>query len=114
SDNADRALTYSMAIYNDAHKLDRCVEVGERILKEYPETVFGLKVRFILAKSYEKTANFEKSANMYEEFIAKYDEMAGAKAINADAIKEWLKKEAKEHEKDKKTAAAAKPAEKKA
>lgn len=77
SDNADRALTYAMIIFDDALKLDRGVEVGERILKEYAESAFELKVRFTLAKFYERMADFKKSASMYEAFIEAYDEASG-------------------------------------
>lgn len=108
SDNADRALTYSMVIFQDANEIDRGIEAGERVLKEYPATVFDLKVKYALAFFYEKTANFEKSAAMYEDFIATYDAAAGAKAINIDNIKDLLKKEKEQKDKEAKGKPAAK------
>jgi tetratricopeptide (TPR) repeat protein len=109
SENADRALTYSMIIFQDANEIDRGIEAGERVLKEYPTTIFDLKVKYALAFFYEKTANFEKSAAMYEDFIATYDAAAGAKAINIDNIKDLLKKEKEQKDKEAK-AAKGKPA----
>lgn len=95
SDNADRALTYAMIIFQDASQLDRGIETGERVLKEYPGSPFELKVRYTLASFYEKIADFRRSAEMYEAFIAAYDEAAGTKAIGYENIKELLKKEQK-------------------
>jgi cellulose synthase operon protein C len=79
SDNADRALTYAMIIFQDAQQLDRGIEVGERVLAEYPESGFELKVRFTLAKFYEQTAQFPKSAEMYLAFIDETDLATGEK-----------------------------------
>ncbi|MHB8872682.1 MAG: tetratricopeptide repeat protein, partial [Myxococcaceae bacterium] len=93
SENADRALTYSMVIFQDANQIDRGIESGERVLKEYPGCQFELKVRYTLANFYEKVADFQKSAEMYEAFIASYDEAAGPKAVGYENIKELLKKE---------------------
>ena len=100
SENADRALTSSMFIFQEANEIDRGIEAGERVLKEYPTTVFDMKVKYALAVFYEKTANFEKSATYYEDFIATYDAAAGAKAINIDNIKDLLKKEKEAKEKE--------------
>ncbi|MFL5321483.1 MAG: tetratricopeptide repeat protein, partial [Myxococcaceae bacterium] len=52
SDNADRALTYAMIIFQEANQIDRGVEAGERVLKEYPGSVFELKTRYTLAVFY--------------------------------------------------------------
>ena len=93
SDNADRALTYSMIIFQDANELDRSIGSGERVLKEYPGSNFELKARYSLGKLYEKIADFEKSACMYEDFVAAYDDWAGPKALGYDNIKDQLKKE---------------------
>ncbi len=110
SQNADRALTYSMIIFQDANQLDRGITTGERVLKEYPGTAFELKTRYTLANFYEKIADFQKSADMYESFIAAYDEAAGAKAVGFENLKELRKaqeKAAKDAAKGKKGAAAA-------
>ncbi|KFE69937.1 tetratricopeptide repeat protein [Hyalangium minutum] len=77
SENADRALTYAMIIFQEAAELDRGVEAGERVLQEYPDSVFDLKVRYTLAGFYEKMAEFKKAAEAYEAFVAAYDEAAG-------------------------------------
>lgn len=95
SDNADRALTYAMIIFDDALQLDRGAEVGERVLKEYAESVFELKVRYTLAKFYERMADFQKSASMYEAFIAAYDEASGKGPKNAKTAKKVRAKKAK-------------------
>ncbi|MGQ0505315.1 MAG: tetratricopeptide repeat protein [Myxococcaceae bacterium] len=95
SQNADRALTYAMIIYQDANQLDRGIAAGERVLKEYPGSAFDLKVRYTLANFYEKIADFRKSAEMYEAFIAAYDAAAGAKAVGLDNLKDLRKSEDK-------------------
>lgn len=105
SDNADRALTYAMIIFQAANQLDRGIEQGERVLKEYADSQFELKVRYTLANFYEKIADFQRSAEMYEAFIDAYDQAAGAKAIGYENIKDQLKAKAK--------AKVAKPAAKK-
>jgi len=88
SENADRALTYAMIIFQEAAELDRGVEAGERVLREYPDSVFALKVRYTLANFYEQMAQFRKSAEMYEEFVQAYDTartegLGGKKAAGA-------------------------------
>jgi tetratricopeptide (TPR) repeat protein len=107
SDNADRALAYAMLIFKDANQIDRGIHTGQRLLKEYPESPFELKARFTLAKFYEQTADFEKSARMYEDFIAAYDEATDGKDLPAD-----LKKERERAQKGKKAPAKAAKAEK--
>lgn len=110
SKNADRALTYAMVIAQEANQLDKAIEAGERVLKEYPGTNFELKVRYALANFYEKIADFQKSAEMYEAFIAAYDAWAGPKALGYENVKELLKKEAEAAAKAAKTAKTAKAA----
>ena len=100
SENADRALTYAMIIAQEANQLDKAIAIGERVLKEYPMSAFDLKVKYKLAYLYEKMANFEKSAQMYENFVATYDLAAGDKAIGYENIKDLLKKEKEAREKE--------------
>jgi len=95
SDNADRALTLAMFVFQDANQVDRGVQVGERVLAEYPGTQYELKVRHTLAVFYEKLADFQKSAEMYESFIALYDLLKDPK--KAEELK---KAEAKKEKKD--------------
>jgi len=100
SKNADRALVYAMEVSREANEQDKSIEIGERILKEYPNSMFDLRVKNGLAFFYEKVANFEKSAAMYESFIATYDLAAGDKAIGYENIKELIKKEREAKEKE--------------
>lgn len=109
SDNADRALTYSMIIFQDANELDRAINAGERVLKEYPGSNFELKARYSLGKLYEKIADFEKSACMYEDYIAAYDAWAGPKALGCDNVKDLLKKEKEAKDKEAKAQKGKKP-----
>jgi tetratricopeptide (TPR) repeat protein len=95
SENADRALTYAMIIFQEAAELDRGVEAGERVLREYPDSVFDLKVRYTLAGFYEKMAEFRKSAEMYESFVAAYDAATGAGGTGAKKGRAVAKKVAK-------------------
>ncbi len=101
SDNADRALTYALVIFQEASELDRAIDTGERLLKEYPGSAFELKARFSLGKLYEKIAAFEKSAEAYEAFIATYDEWAGPKAVGFENLKDVLRKEKEKELKEK-------------
>lgn len=94
SENADRALTYAMIIFQEAAELDRGVEAGERVLREYPDSVFDLKVRYTLAGFYEKMAEFQKAAEAYEAFVAAYDEASNA--AKKKAAKATAKKDAKD------------------
>lgn len=87
SQNADRALTYSMFIFRDAKQIDRALEMGERVLKEYASTPLELKVRYTLADFYGQTAQFRKSAEMYEAFIASTDLATGEKKPDPKAKK---------------------------
>ncbi len=100
SANAERALVYAMEVSKEANEQDQSIAIGERILKEYPGSMFDLRVKNSLAFFYEKVANFEKSAAMYEELIATYDLAAGAKAVGIDNLKDLIKKEKEQKEKD--------------
>ncbi|MBL8920649.1 MAG: tetratricopeptide repeat protein [Myxococcaceae bacterium] len=108
SKNAARAMVYAMEISREANEQDKSIEIGERILKEYPNSMFDLRVKNGLAFFYEKLASFEKSAAMYENFIATYDLAAGDKAIGYENIKQLLKDERDAREKAEKAAKAAK------
>ncbi|HYH95459.1 tetratricopeptide repeat protein [Hyalangium sp.] len=77
SENADRALTYATIIFQEAAELDRGVAAGERVLAEYPDSPFALKVRYTLAGFYEKMAEFKKAAEAYQAFVDAYDAAAG-------------------------------------
>ncbi len=109
SENADRALTKAMFVSRDAMELDRATELGERILKEYPQSVFDLQVKYYLAKFNEQVANFDRSASLYEEFVATYDAAAGDKAIGWANVKDLIKKEKDQAEKDFKAGKGPKP-----
>lgn len=108
SDNADKALTFAHDIFYDSGQYDKTIEVAERELKEYPNTIYDLRLKYSLAYLYEKTAQFERSAAMYEDFIDTYDQAAGAKAVNWDNIKDLLKKEKEQKDKEAKAAAKGK------
>jgi outer membrane protein assembly factor BamD (BamD/ComL family) len=79
SENADRALTSAMVIFQEANQLDRGVHAGEKLLSEHPRSPYALQARYTLAQFYEKTAEFKKSAAMYESFVAAYDAAAKEK-----------------------------------
>jgi len=70
---ADRSLTYAMLMFQELKQLDRGVETGERVLSEYPDSPFGPKVRYTLARMYEQLAEYEKSAQAYEAFVVSFD-----------------------------------------
>ncbi|MBF5044028.1 tetratricopeptide repeat protein [Aggregicoccus sp. 17bor-14] len=89
SENADRALTSAMVIFQEANQLDRGVSAGEQLLRDHPKSPYALQARYTLAQFYEKTAEFKKSAAMYEAFVAAYDaavkEQAESKQKGKDA-----------------------------
>jgi tetratricopeptide (TPR) repeat protein len=99
-----------MIIAREANQLDKAIGLGERLLKEYPNSAFDLKTKVALAYFYEKMANFEKSAQTYENFVATYDLAAGDKAIGFENIKDLLKKEKEAREKEAKAAKGKAPA----
>ncbi len=121
SDNADRALTYAMLIFQEAEQLDRGIEIGERLLAEYvekakgKESPFELKARYALAKFYEQTAQYKKSAQMYQDFIRVVDETTLARkggklpkgvskresVLSREELKALLDEATNEDEKDK-------------
>ncbi len=73
SENADRALTSAMVIFQEAGQLDRGVAAGERVLTDYAGSPFEPKIRYTLARLYEKLAEFRKAAAMYAAFVDTHD-----------------------------------------
>jgi tetratricopeptide (TPR) repeat protein len=86
SDNADRALTSAMVIFQEAKQIDRGVSAGERVLADHPNSMFEHQVRYNLARSYEKLAEFRKAAGMYGSFVENYD--AAMRAADARKAKQ--------------------------
>lgn len=77
--NADRALTYAMQLSDEGGRLDAAIALGERILREFPQSSLELKVKYHLAKLYERSAQLGPAAAMYEAFVAAYDTASAAK-----------------------------------
>ncbi|WP_434390129.1 tetratricopeptide repeat protein [Melittangium boletus] len=73
SENADRAITSAMVIFEEAGQVDRGIAAGERLLHDYPGSVFEPKVRYTLARLYEKMAEYAKAAAMYSAFVDAQD-----------------------------------------
>jgi len=91
SPNAPRALASAMLILNEAAQLDRAIQVGQRMLDEYPNSPLTLKVVYSLARDYEQTARFANAAQAYANFVAAYDriaEHAPAKGAENEEAKE--------------------------
>ncbi|KFA92321.1 tetratricopeptide repeat protein [Archangium violaceum] len=80
SENADRALTSAMVIFQEAGQLDRGVAAGERVLTDYAGSPFEPKIRYTLARLYEKLAEFRKAAAMYAAFVDAHDSATRAAA----------------------------------
>lgn len=89
---ADRALTYAVLMFQETRQLDRGVEAGERLLREYPSSSLEPKVRYTLARMYEQMADFARSAAMYEAFVASYDRHA---RLHEEAVARAKAKKAK-------------------
>ncbi|HCF60681.1 MAG TPA: gliding motility protein U [Myxococcales bacterium] len=70
-----QALLYAMVIHSEAKELDKSIEVGEKLLAEYPDakTTDGkdLVARTVLylGSFYEQTADFATSARFYERYV---------------------------------------------
>jgi len=99
--NAARALTAAMLLFGEIRRLDRGIEVGERVLRDHPGSPLRLKVQLTLGRYYEKTAQFRKAAQAYESFVAAAtSKRAGEKASSLGAAtpsgEEGLAHEAKE------------------
>ena len=73
SAHTDRALTYAVVIYQGRGDNPRAVRLGERILKDFPQSPFIPKILYDLAVLYEKSARFDRSADSYESFVVNFD-----------------------------------------
>lgn len=89
--NAPKALASGVLILDEAGRLDGAVEMGERMLREYPNSPLTLKVLYGLARDYEKTAHFSKAAQAYASFVAACDRFGesskGSKVSETDEAK---------------------------
>lgn len=77
SEFADRALLYSIRIYDEFKRLDEVIALGEQIMAEYPKTEFRPEVLTRLASSYQDTAQFEKAIAYYKQFALEWEVKAG-------------------------------------
>jgi tetratricopeptide (TPR) repeat protein len=107
SENADRALTSAMVIFQEAGQLDRGVQAGERVLSDYSGSIFEPKVRYTLARLYEKLAEFRKAAAMYAAFVDTHD--AATRALSPQQGKDKQAKASSKKGKDAKDAKAKEP-----
>jgi cellulose synthase operon protein C len=93
-----QALVYAMETRETAAQLDLGIEVGERLLKEYPEATDVNKNSLIprvlwdLGQDYEKTSDFKKSAEYYERYA---EHFLGKLTEEPDKGKKGKKKETK-------------------
>ncbi len=92
SENADRALTFSMQIAIDSRQLARAQSLGERVLKVYPQTIFDLKVKYALASIAERRAEYEDAARRYQAFLSSYDLATGTRPLVTVKSKGALRK----------------------
>jgi tetratricopeptide (TPR) repeat protein len=76
SPNEDRALAFATLMFGEAHQLEPAIAAGEQFLRSYGRSPFELKVRYGLARSYERAAEFQKAAAMYESFVASFDRVS--------------------------------------
>jgi tetratricopeptide (TPR) repeat protein len=83
SERAEGALTFAVLIYDELGEVDLGIQVGERMLREYPHSALLLKVRYTLARLYERILDYRRSAEMYEAFVSAYEQLE--KALQAKA-----------------------------
>ena len=73
SENADRALTYAMLLADERGQLDTAIAIGERLLRDFPLSIFDLRVKYDLARLYGQLTDFHRAAAMSEAFVAACD-----------------------------------------
>ena len=73
---APKALFNSMVMYEQAKKLDKAIPVGEKLVREYPQSDLNQRTIGALGRDYELTANFGLAATEYETYANKYQEKA--------------------------------------
>src|SRR5690606_18892911 len=73
SEFADRALLYSLRIQDEFKRLDQVIEIGEKIMAEYPKTEFRPEVLTRLATSYQDIARFEEAIGYYKQFALEWE-----------------------------------------
>lgn len=83
SENADRALTSAMVLFEEVRQLDRSAAAAERVLAEHPGSPFELKVRYTLARLHERMGDFRKAAAMYAAFVDAHEAAAPAQGKQA-------------------------------
>jgi cellulose synthase operon protein C len=98
SENADRALTSAMVLFEEVRQLDRSAAAAERVLAEHPGSPFELKVRYTLARLHERMGDFRKAAAMYAAFVEAHDAATAARAKQARGKAVQVKREGAEEQ----------------
>ncbi|MEL7369553.1 MAG: tetratricopeptide repeat protein, partial [Myxococcota bacterium] len=72
SQYADKAAYSAVLIYNQADELDNAIAMGELMRKTYPKSSLTQKNDWLLAQFYERIADFETSAKLYDRYFERY------------------------------------------
>lgn len=73
-----QALLYAMVIFGEAHQLDLSIDVGEQILREYPDARDVQKNELVprttlyLGSFYERISDFRRAADYYEKYVVHF------------------------------------------
>lgn len=87
SENADRALTSAVVLFEEVRQLDRGAAAAGRVLAEHPGSPFELKARYTLARLHERMGDFRQAAAMYAAFVEAHDAAAArAKEARGQAV----------------------------
>jgi hypothetical protein len=76
------------------------VAAGERVLTDYANSPFEHKVRYTLARLYEKLAEFRKAAAMYAAFVDAHDAASRALEAKKEKAQDKVAKKGKDSKKE--------------
>jgi len=77
SEFADRALLYAIRLQDEFKRLDKVVELGERMVAEYPKSEFRPEALTRLATSYQDMARFEEAIAYFKQYAMEWEIKAG-------------------------------------
>ena len=69
---ADKAIYSAVLIYNQADELDHAIEASELMKKRYPKSEQTQRNDWLLAEFYERIADFQTSAKLFDQYYGTY------------------------------------------
>jgi cellulose synthase operon protein C len=103
---ADDALFNAGVEFDKAERLDLARKARQMMIDDYQNSDLVPGTIFSLAENYERMADFNQAANLYETYASRYKKMAGlGKALSIKGKKEKKEKGKKDDKEEKKKAA---------